>query len=588
MLLLLVLLLSPCGSQPTGTKVNYESLIREFLKEGETKNQVLAAIGSQFEELVDKIYSQAIEQDIPLVSQGKVHVLGAGGPSDPDNDPNFKIGGADELFEPERPIYGGESDRSGPTFGGKNDPGRPVLPLGGKGDPDHRRGSDPRKQSSQDATREHMPEDVTRNECDGDKEVSKSRLPRPYPLDKICAEIECPAFESVDRPNGTCGFEIRKYGPGKWVQTSFSLQEPGDLKTMTSQAFRKLFKYITGANSDNATIPMTAPVVTMYKMTEGEKMPSGATMMFYVPAVFQANTPVPTDPEVSIVDAKGTYTRYIRAFGGKSSRSPDVIKREFRILGWKLYKAGIQFSKGNPTVASYSAPWDKRQRHEVMFSDIQAEVEQSDEKRELIEEERPVQKEGPPKPYPIDKLCAEIECPPYTVIPLPEGASGFEMRRYSKANWVMTQLTDSEVKHPERGMGESFMKLFAYIQGQNEEKEKVPMTAPVVTVWDQDPYTETRNGGKLQFYIPKELQDKAPVPTGAGVEVNSQAEVVTLVRAMGGVPPASRYREEFVAMFNAMTQAGVCGDWSTIITAGYTAPWDPRKRTEIMVPQIDC
>ena len=26
-----------------------------------------------------------------------------------------------------------------------------------------------------------------------------------------------------------------------------------------------------------------------------------------------------------------------------------------------------------------------------------------------------------PKPYPIEELCKENECPPYTVIPLPQG-----------------------------------------------------------------------------------------------------------------------------------------------------------------------
>jgi len=586
MLILFVLLISTCTALPRGDQVDYEVIIKEFLRLGEAKDQVVAALGSQFEELIDIIYG-ASEQDFPVVSEEKVRVLS--GPTDPDSNPNFnpsgyKFGGADELFEKpaEKPKYGGNNDRGKPRFGGKNDPEKPVF--GGKGDPDHRRGSDPRKQSSKDSTREDMPNDVRMNECD--KEVSKHRLPRPYPLEKICADIECPAFDTVDRPNGTCGFEIRTYGPGKWVMTSFKIREQdGDLKSMTSRAFRKLFKYIKGANNASAAIPMTAPVQTRYRMTKDSKMPSGGVMMFYVPAAFQANVPVPTDPEVSIVDAAGNYTCYVRAFGGRYP-SPDVIKREFKILGWKLYKAGIAFNKKSPVVLGYSAPWDRKQRHEVVFSADR--LEQSEDE---VQEVAKVQTdESAPAPYPIEKLCAEIECPPYTVIPLPAGASGFEMRRYTKANWVMTQLSDKEVKRPEDGMGESFMKLFAYIQGQNEDKEKVPMTAPVVTVWEQDPMKPDSGmkAGQLQFYIPAELQDTAPVPTGPGVQVESQDEVVVMVRAMGGIPPAARYKTEFMAMYNAMTNAGLCGDWSTIITAGYTAPWDPRKRTELMVPQSDC
>ena len=58
------------------------------------------------------------------------------------------------------------------------------------------------------------------------------------------------------------------------------------------------------------------------------------------------------------MDAKGNYTRYVRAFGGKYP-SHEVLKREFKILGWKLYKAGITFNKRNPVVLGMSVNNEK-------------------------------------------------------------------------------------------------------------------------------------------------------------------------------------------------------------------------------------
>ena len=87
------------------------------------------------------------------------------------------------------------------------------------------------------------------------------------------------------------------------------------------------------------------------------------------------------------------------------------------------------------------------------------------------------------EPVSYEKMCADVKCPEFTALDLPEGkhvthhvyvvlsqisscflviiciwtdineqlnsvgVSGFEVRKYSKANWVTTELTEQEVSH---------------------------------------------------------------------------------------------------------------------------------------------
>ena len=64
--------------------------------------------------------------------------------------------------------------------------------------------------------------------------------------------------------------------------------------------FRKLFNYIAGQNDKQEKIAMTAPVSILIEPGAGPNCESTFSMAFYVPAVFQENTPQPTNPDVSI------------------------------------------------------------------------------------------------------------------------------------------------------------------------------------------------------------------------------------------------------------------------------------------------
>lgn len=101
------------------------------------------------------------------------------------------------------------------------------------------------------------------------------------------------------------GLEIRRYPELAAVEVSMATT---DRDRFRNEAFGKLFRYISGANSGSAKIAMTAPVEqqgTSIAMTapvetrgEGGRM----TMRFFLPAGYTAETaPRPTDAMVKVV-----------------------------------------------------------------------------------------------------------------------------------------------------------------------------------------------------------------------------------------------------------------------------------------------
>merc|ERR1712176_83751 len=54
--------------------------------------------------------------------------------------------------------------------------------------------------------------------------------------------------------------------------------------------------------------------------------------------------------------------------------------------------------------------------------------------------------------------------------------SGYEVRRYPRSFWTATTVTG---KNMDKAGSEAFMRLFRYISGDNELKQKIEMTVPV-------------------------------------------------------------------------------------------------------------
>lgn len=124
-----------------------------------------------------------------------------------------------------------------------------------------------------------------------------------------CERIECPAYDVVDAANG---FEIRRYKDAMWASTAPI--EDISLVAATRSGFLQLFKYIQGKNAYNATIEMTAPVLTRVSPSDGPFCASSFVVSFYVPEKNQADPP----PAEGLSVQRWAGARYaaVRRFGG--------------------------------------------------------------------------------------------------------------------------------------------------------------------------------------------------------------------------------------------------------------------------------
>jgi len=143
-------------------------------------------------------------------------------------------------------------------------------------------------------------------------------------------------------------------------------------------AFRRLFRYIDGANEGDADISMTAPVevssgggvsISMTAPVEvsvgGRTPPTAATesepvddadvrMRFHLPETFDIDTaPAPTDDSVTL-EATPERTLAVRQFSGQPT--DGRVDRERERLTETLADASVP-TVGDPFFMGYDAPW---------------------------------------------------------------------------------------------------------------------------------------------------------------------------------------------------------------------------------------
>ncbi len=144
------------------------------------------------------------------------------------------------------------------------------------------------------------------------------------------------------------GIEIRAYAPRVAVETT--MQDGND-----GEAFGRLFRYITGANTGKHSISMTVPVeeasqaIPMTKPVEQ----AGSVMRFFLPPSVANAPPHPTDPAVRIVTLPSTEFAVIRYSGSISDKAKA---KELAQLRAALAKAGVQ-TEGEPSYLSYDPPF---------------------------------------------------------------------------------------------------------------------------------------------------------------------------------------------------------------------------------------
>ena len=153
-------------------------------------------------------------------------------------------------------------------------------------------------------------------------------------------------------------FDIRRY-QDYWV--AYTVVE-GEYKKSTSEAFGRLFRYISGNNSQQTKIAMTGPVIQQQKgekiaMTGPviqQKIGANWVMEFVLPSKYdESSPPEPLDSDVKVVRKSGYKAAALRYSGNLSEEKFSDKKTELLDLAVqkKLQPVGEPFSAG------YDPPW---------------------------------------------------------------------------------------------------------------------------------------------------------------------------------------------------------------------------------------
>ena len=160
----------------------------------------------------------------------------------------------------------------------------------------------------------------------------------------------------------------------------------------------------------------------------------------------------------------------------------------------------------------------------------------------------------------------------YTVI---ESESPYEIREYPD---LMIATTTMESKS--QGDDGSFMRLFRYISGANDNEQKVAMTTPV--------FMEAELGnerGQMGFVLPQEVAAKrVPTPSSEQVQIRKRAGGRFAVIRFNGRMNRDSIRKAEETLRNWIKDRGLIGDVS-MESAGYDPPWTPgpRRRNEVLI-----
>lgn len=165
-------------------------------------------------------------------------------------------------------------------------------------------------------------------------------------------------------------FEIREYAPHILAETIVD----GNLEEAGSKAFRRLFRYISGANRSRAKVAMTAPVS---QEKAGEKIQMTApvgqqraqdkwAVSFTMPTSYTLETlPAPDDPQITLRLVPARRMAAVRYSGLWSEK--NYLQNRSELESW-IRERGLTVT-GDPVWARYNppfTPWFLR-RNEILI-----------------------------------------------------------------------------------------------------------------------------------------------------------------------------------------------------------------------------
>ena len=132
----------------------------------------------------------------------------------------------------------------------------------------------------------------------------------------------------------------------------------------------------------------------------------------------------------------------------------------------------------------------------------------------------------------IYSAAADLEIAPYTVL---KEHQGWEEREFPATKWISTEVFSISVHDSEENTA-AFFRLFNYIDGQNSESMKIPMTAPVSRRIIPGEGPNCESNFTMSFYIPSNLQENPPLPLDSTVYIEERAAFKVAAKRFGGFP----------------------------------------------------
>ena len=153
----------------------------------------------------------------------------------------------------------------------------------------------------------------------------------------------------------------------------------------------------------------------------------------------------------------------------------------------------------------------------------------------------------------------------------------FETRHYPALT-----LATTNARMESQGDDGSFMRLFRYISGANDDQRKVAMTTPVFI--QADPAE-----GRMGFVIPRQVVEQGvPEPADESVEIQNRSGGKYAVYRFNGRVSKDKFAVAEAKLRDWMQAAGYHDDEGAEF-AGYDPPWTPGpfRRNEVLIPISD-
>jgi hypothetical protein len=163
---------------------------------------------------------------------------------------------------------------------------------------------------------------------------------------------------SVVRQSGAV--EFRRYAPYLVAETLVS--DRADFDSAGNEGFRRLFKYISGGNTSQSRITMTAPVaqaaqaekIAMTVPVQQQGAGPGWRIAFMLPAQYTLDTaPRPSDPRVQLVAVPERLVAVLR-YSGRWTEANYLEHRQALLA--VLATVGTS-PMGEPWLARYNSPF---------------------------------------------------------------------------------------------------------------------------------------------------------------------------------------------------------------------------------------